>query len=121
MKLFGIILLVLAISQTALSAPLIKSMIITLGADEPIETAAYDVASVGASFVVDHTGLFGPLINIIPGSHVILGAAQLFGGKFAGKTVGGVASKKTQGFLEGEAGNNIPLIGWIIRNEDGHE
>ncbi|KAJ1991499.1 hypothetical protein GGI25_003483 [Coemansia spiralis] len=104
--------------QLALGAPLIKSVIMTVGAENVLETGAYDVASVGASFAVEHTGLFGPLLRNLPGAQVILGAAGMLGGKFAGATVGGVASKAVQGFIEGEAGNNLPLIGWIIRNED---
>ncbi|KAJ2377769.1 hypothetical protein IW150_001193 [Coemansia sp. RSA 2607] len=89
-----------------------------LGAEEPLATGVYGLASIGASFAVEHTGLFGPLLNSLPGAQVILGAANMLGGKFAGSTAGGIASKATLGFLEGEAGNNIPILGIIIRNEN---
>ncbi|KAJ2819445.1 hypothetical protein IWW50_005452 [Coemansia erecta] len=93
----------------------------TIGMEPVVETGAYDVASVGASFAVEHTGLFGPLLNNIPGSKAILGAAQLFGGKFAGSTVGGLASKAVGGFIKGEAGNDLPLVGWIIRDQESED
>ncbi|KAJ1661956.1 hypothetical protein EV178_006273 [Coemansia sp. RSA 1646] len=106
-----------AFQQAVAGAPLVKSLIMTIGADNVMETGAYDVASVGASFAVEHTGLFGPLLKTLPGVQVMLGAAGILGGRFAGATVGGIASKAVQGFIEGEAGNNHPLIGWIIRDE----
>ncbi|KAJ2315351.1 hypothetical protein H4S02_002070 [Coemansia sp. RSA 2611] len=109
---------VLAAAQIATGAPLIKSVIMTVGAEGPIQTGAYDVASVGASFAVEHTGLFGPLLNNIPGAQAILGAAQLLGGKFAGSTAGGLASRAVGGFIEGSAGNDLPLIGWLIRDQE---
>ncbi|KAJ2742343.1 hypothetical protein GGI20_004548 [Coemansia sp. BCRC 34301] len=106
----------MALVHASLGAPLIKTAIIALGGEEVVATAAYDVASVGASFAVEHTGLFGPLLSYIPGAQIILGAAGLLGGKFAGGTAGGVASKATLGFIEGSLGNDLPLVGWIIRD-----
>ncbi|KAJ1728127.1 hypothetical protein LPJ61_004202 [Coemansia biformis] len=121
MKLLGwLAALPFAMVPTVHGAPLVKSAIMTLGVDGPIETGVYDVASVGASYVVENPGLFGPLLNAIPGAQPILNAAHLLGGRFAGSTAGGIASRAIQGFLEGETGNNLPLVGWIIRNGDEH-
>ncbi|KAJ2661704.1 hypothetical protein IWW48_002250 [Coemansia sp. RSA 1200] len=106
-----------AFQQAVVGAPMVKSLIMTIGADAVLETGAYDVASVGASYAVDHTALFGPLLRNLPGLQVMLGAAGILGGKIAGATAGGVASKAVQGFIEGELGNNHPLVGWIIRDE----
>ncbi|KAJ2020969.1 hypothetical protein GGI03_005039 [Coemansia sp. RSA 2337] len=116
MKLTSSIVVAVALAYTSLGAPLIKTAIIALGGEELLATAAYDVASVGASFAVEHTGLFGPLLNYIPGAQIILGAAGLLGGRFAGGTAGGVASKATLGLIEGSLGNDLPLVGWIIRD-----
>ncbi|KAJ2453148.1 hypothetical protein GGF42_003865 [Coemansia sp. RSA 2424] len=116
MKLTNSIAAAMALAHVSLGAPLIKTAIIALGGEELVATAAYDVASVGASFAVEHTGLFGPLLNYVPGAQIILGAAGLLGGRFAGGTAGTVASKATLGFIEGTAGDNVPLVGWIIRN-----
>ncbi|KAJ1822577.1 hypothetical protein LPJ56_000659 [Coemansia sp. RSA 2599] len=117
MKLANIILPLYVSANIALGAPLIKALISTLGVEEPVATGVYGVASIGASFAVEHTGLFGPLLNKLPGAQVILNAANMLGGRFAGATAGGIASKATLGFLEGELGNNIPIIGGIIRDE----
>ncbi|KAJ2888971.1 hypothetical protein GGI21_006665 [Coemansia aciculifera] len=106
----------MALAHVSLGAPLIKTAIVALGGEEVVATAAYDVASVGASFAVDHTAWFGPILNYIPGAQIILGAAGLLGGKFAGGTAGTVASKATLGFIEGSIGNDLPLVGWIIRD-----
>ncbi|KAJ2000345.1 hypothetical protein GGI04_002016 [Coemansia thaxteri] len=106
----------LTLVQAALGAPLFKTAVMALGVEDAIAVGAYDVVSVGASYAVDHPGVLGPLLSYIPGAQVILGAASLLGGKFAGSTAGGIASKATQGFIEGSAGDNIPLIGWIIRD-----
>ncbi|KAJ2158453.1 hypothetical protein GGF46_003770 [Coemansia sp. RSA 552] len=110
-----------AVMQAALGAPLVKTLIMTVGAEGVVETAAYNIASVGASFAVEHKGLFGPILNNVPGAQAILSAARLLGGKFAGATAGGLAGTATRGFIEGNAGNDIPLVGWIIRDADGHE
>ncbi|KAJ2802205.1 hypothetical protein H4R21_002506 [Coemansia helicoidea] len=80
----------------------------TLSVEGPIETGVYDVASVGASYVVEHQGLFGPLINAVPGAQPILAAAHLLGGRFAGSTAGGIAGRAVRGFIEGDAGNSLP-------------
>ncbi|KAJ1648734.1 hypothetical protein LPJ64_000053 [Coemansia asiatica] len=117
MKLLSIIVSLYLSANAVIGAPLIKAIISTLGVEQPIATGVYGIASVGASFAVEHTGLFGPLLNNLPGAQVILNAANLLGGRFAGATAGGIASKATLGFLEGELGNNIPIIGGIIRDE----
>ncbi|KAJ2819784.1 hypothetical protein GGI24_004684, partial [Coemansia furcata] len=109
MKFTNSIVAVVALAYTTLGAPLIKTAIVALGGDELMATAAYDVASVGASFVVDHTGFFRPILNYIPGAQVILGAAGLLGGRFAGGTAGGVASRATLGLIDGSLGDNLPL------------
>ncbi|KAJ2761891.1 hypothetical protein IWQ57_005929, partial [Coemansia nantahalensis] len=96
------------------------SAIMTLSVEGPIETGVYDVASVGASYVVEHQGLFGPLINAVPGAQPILAAAHLLGGRFAGSTAGGIAGRAVRGFIEGDAGNSLPVVGWIIRDDEAH-
>ncbi|KAJ2544968.1 hypothetical protein EV175_005849, partial [Coemansia sp. RSA 1933] len=69
-----------AFQQAVTGAPLIKTLVKTIGVDEVFETGAHDVVSAGASFALEHRGVFGPLLNQLPGAQVILGAAGLFGG-----------------------------------------
>ncbi|KAJ2490944.1 hypothetical protein IWW37_002723 [Coemansia sp. RSA 2050] len=116
MKFANCVATAVALTNFSLGAPLIKTAIVALRGEELFATAAYDVASVGASFAVEHTGFFGPLLNYIPGAQVILGAAGVLGGRFAGGTAGGVASRATLGFIDGNLGNDLPLVGWIIRD-----
>ncbi|KAJ2408394.1 hypothetical protein GGI10_004846 [Coemansia sp. RSA 2530] len=116
MKFANCIVAVATLANISLGAPLIKTALVALGGDTLVATAAYDVASVGVSFAVDHTGFFGPLLNYIPGAQVILGAAGVLGGRFAGGTAGGVASRATLGLIDGGLGNDLPLVGWIIRD-----
>ncbi|KAJ2879630.1 hypothetical protein FB639_003041, partial [Coemansia asiatica] len=97
MKLLSIIVSLYLSANAVIGAPLIKAIISTLGVEQPIATGVYGIASVGASFAVEHTGLFGPLLNNLPGAQVILNAANLLGGRFAGATAGGIASKATLG------------------------
>ncbi|KAJ2782874.1 hypothetical protein H4R18_002023 [Coemansia javaensis] len=118
MKALYLAALPLAMAPAAYGAPLIKSAIITLSVDGVVESGAYDVASVGASFAVEHPGLFDPLISVIPGARGVFAAARLLGGRFAGTAAGGFVSRAAKGFLEGSAGNDAPLVGWIIREQE---
>ncbi|KAI8320824.1 hypothetical protein GQ54DRAFT_312320 [Martensiomyces pterosporus] len=121
MRFFGLPSGALLLACSAAGAPIIKSLVVTLGAEDAIATGVYGVASAGASFAVEHTGLISPLLSSLPGAQVVLGAANLLGGRFAGNAAGGIASNAARGFIEGERGNGIPLIGWIIRDEKTQE
>ncbi|ORX69715.1 hypothetical protein DL89DRAFT_257940 [Linderina pennispora] len=107
-----------ALCVPSLGEPIIKSLLVTLGAEEPMATVASHIASTGASYVVDHQTMLKPVLSYIPGAQIALGAAGIFGGSFAGGIAGRMGGNAVRGFLEGEAGNNIPLAGWIIRDDD---
>lgn len=99
------------------AAPLIKTALMTLGGEEPLATGVSHIASRGASVVVENPRLLKPILQYVPGAQALLGAASLLGGGFAGRAVGGVASRAVEGLIEGDVGNSIPVLGYIIREE----
>ncbi|KAJ1900450.1 hypothetical protein LPJ66_001468 [Kickxella alabastrina] len=105
------------LTHAVIGAPIVKTITTRIGADEPIASGVSGVVSVGASVAISYPALFRPVVNLVPALGIITSASSFLGGRFAGAAAGLIAGRTILGFFDSEMGNNVPIIGGIIRNE----